>query len=97
MVEKEYPSVMPVPTDSPVPRYDREDANALPHNSIKKGPALAEAGLPRQRRELVAREDRVRGECPRAFAQRIGNPSLAFGPVVALTARGTLAHGQNFG
>jgi|SRR5580658_7406209 hypothetical protein len=52
---------------------------------------------PQRGRELVAGEDRIRGKCRGTFAQRIGNPSLAFGPIVAATARGTLAQGQNFG
>jgi hypothetical protein len=49
--------------------------------------------LPEQGRELVAGEDGFRWKCRGTFAHRIGNPSLALGPVVAATARGTLAQG----
>ncbi len=47
-------------------------------------------------RESVAREERIRRQCCGTFAQRIGNPGLAFGPVVAVTARRALAQRQNF-
>jgi hypothetical protein len=41
--------------------------------------------------QLVAWEDSIRGKCCGTLAQRIGNPNLAFGPVMASTERGTSA------
>jgi hypothetical protein len=61
----------------------------------KKAPRCG-AKFARHARELVAWENSARGKCCETFAQRIGNPCLAFGPVVAATARGALAQGQNF-
>jgi hypothetical protein len=71
-------------------RQDRQDSDG-------KKPSLKELSLLRRARKLVAWEDSIRGKCCGTLAQRIGNPSLAFGPVMASTARGTSAQRQNFG
>jgi hypothetical protein len=66
-------------------------------NWIEHVPRWRRLILPQQGCESLARDDRIRGKRRGTVAQRTGNPSLAFGPVVAATARGRLAQRQNFG